>query len=211
MAPGTLISIFGSNFAASEAQTQGVPLPATLGNTSVTINGAPVPLLYVGPGQINAQIPFETPMGTASVVVESGALQSDPATIFVVSTGPGVINDPTTGHAVAQNLVDWSLNSAASPVQAGQYIVVYMTGQGLLDNPIPTGAAAPVSPLSRSLAPVQVTIGGQPAYVAFAGMTPGFVGLFQVNVQVPNVPPGEQPLAVTVGSAAANRTTVSVQ
>jgi uncharacterized protein (TIGR03437 family) len=211
MAPGTLISIFGSNFAGAVAQFQGTPLPTTLANASVTINGTPAPLLYAGPDQVNAQIPFEIPMGTASVIVESGAMQSAAATIFVVSAGPGVIYDSNTGHAVAQNQVDWSLNSPASPAQPGQYLIVYMTGQGLLDNPIASGAAAPDDPLSRPLAPVTATIGGQNAPIAFAGMTPGFVGLFQVNLQIPNVPAGEQPLAITVGSAAANQTTVSVQ
>jgi uncharacterized protein (TIGR03437 family) len=144
-------------------------------------------------------------------VVQSGALESAAVSFSVAATGPGVLNDSATGHAVAQNQADYSLNSAASPAAPGQYIIVYMTGQGLLDNPIATGAAAPADPLSRPLASVQATIGGQPAYVAFAGMTPGSVGLFQLNLQVPNVSPGEQPLAVTVGNAAANPTTVSVQ
>jgi uncharacterized protein (TIGR03437 family) len=211
IAPGSLISIFGSNFAGSEAKPDGVTLPTTLANASITINGTPAPLMYVGPGQINAQVPFETPLGASSLVVQSGALQSTAASFSVAATGPGVLNSAATGHAVAQNLADWSLNSATSPAQPGQYIVVYMTGQGLLDNPIATGAPAPSNPLSRPLAAVQATIGGQPAQVVFAGMTPGFVGLFQVDLLVPKVPSGEQPLAITVGTAAANQTTVSVQ
>jgi len=211
IAPGSLISIFGSHLAGSVAQAGGAPLPATLANTSVSINGVAAPLWYVGPGQINAQVPFETPIGTASLVVQSGALESAAVSFSVAATGPGVLNDSATGHAVAQNQAGYSLNSAASPASPGQYIIVYMTGQGLLDNPIATGAAAPADPLSRPLASVEATIGGQPAYIAFAGMTPGSVGLFQLNLQVPNVSAGEQPLTVTVGNAAANPTTVSVQ
>jgi adhesin/invasin len=89
-------------------------------------------------------------------------------------------------------------------------VVVYVTGQGLVDRPVTDGAESPASPLSLPLAAVQATLGGKPAAVAFAGLAPGFVGLLQVNLLIPDIAAGEQPLAVTVGDVAANATVVSV-
>lgn len=208
-ASGTLISIFGANLAGAEATPGNTPLPTSLGGVTVTINGVPAPLLYVGPSQINAQIPFEVAVGAASLEVDSGSGQTDPVPMTIAATAPGVLQD-AQHHAVAQNAADYSLNSTARPAQAGTYLVVYLTGQGLLDNPVASGAAASDTPLSRPLAPVSATIAGQPAAVVFAGLTPGLVGVCQVDLLVPSVPAGEQPLIITVGGVAANQTTVSI-
>jgi len=115
-----------------------------------------------------------------------------------------------TNHVLAVNVTDGNLNSSQDPAAPGEYITAYLTGQGQVTPAVPTGTPAPLSPLSYPFAPVHVTIGGQAAYVQFAGTAPGFVGVMQINVQVPNVPPGEQPFAITVGNTAANTTTLSV-
>jgi uncharacterized protein (TIGR03437 family) len=209
IAPGSFISIFGSAFALEEAVATGIPLPTVLKDVSVEIEGRAAPLLYVGPSQINAQVPFETSTGSATVVVRSGDLTSAPASIEVAATAPGVFQD-ASGHAIAQNQ-DWSLNTPAQGARPGECIVVYMNGQGIVDNPVPTGSAASSDPLSRPVATVQAKIGGKPADVDFAGLTPNLVGLFQVNLRVPDVPAGEQTLEVTVGANASNQTTVSIR
>ena len=103
-----------------------------------------------------------------------------------------------------------ALNASQNPVHPGEYLVVYLTGQGLVDHPIATGAESPMDPLSLPLAAVRAKLGGTPAEVAFAGMAPGLVGLLQVNLLVPGIPGGEQALEVTVGDAAANPTVVWV-
>lgn len=209
IAPGSLISILGSGLAPEAAVPTGMPLRAVLKDVSVEIDGRTAPLLYVGPSQIYAQVPFETHTGSTTLVVRSGALRSAPVSIEVGATAPGVFQD-ASGHAISQNQ-DWSINTPAQPALPRQHIIIYMTGLGLLDNPVPTGSAAPREPLSRSLATVEATIGGKPANVSFAGLTPGQVGLFQVNLLVPDVPAGEQTLEIAVGGNASNRTTVSIR
>jgi adhesin/invasin len=115
-----------------------------------------------------------------------------------------------TSHALAVNVSDGSLNSAERPVKSGEYFTAYVTGQGLVDHPVATGAAAPSSPFSLPLAPVQVRIGGQAADIQFAGLAPGFVGLLQLNVLVPNVAAGEQKFEVVIGGVPASPTVISV-
>ncbi len=199
IAPGSLISIYGTNLASTTATAAQVPWPPSLGNVSVTINGVAAPLYYVSSTQINAQVPFETQPGNATLSVSSGGSAAFPVT----TTGPGIF--------LAQNFSDGNANSAGDPVAAGQYLVIYMTGQGAVDNPVATGAAAGSSPLSNSIAKVTATVGGQNAQVLFAGLTPGLVGVLQVDLQVPAVASGSQPLIVTIGGVPSNTLSVAIR
>ena len=210
IAPGTLISIYGTNLAAADGRSTATPLPTSLNGTSVSINGIPASLLFVSATQINAQAPFETPLGTAALVVQNGALKSASVKVDVRAAAPGILALPGGSHALAVNYPGGALNASQNPVHPGEYAVVYLTGQGLVDRPVASGAEAPASPLSLPLAAVRAKLGGIPAEVAFAGLAPGFVGLLQVNLLVPDIPGGEQALEVTVGGAAANPTVLSV-
>jgi uncharacterized protein (TIGR03437 family) len=209
IAPGSLISIYGTGLAPQIGYSANVPLPTAINYTSVLIGSTPLPLLFVSPNQINAQVPFETAPGTATLTVVANYAWSNWMTFQVTATAPGVMTMPLSQHAMAQNAADWSLNSAQNPASPGQYVIVYATGQGLVDNPVATGAAAPPTPLSKPLASVQATIGGQTA-PAVAVLAPGMVGVLQVNLQVPAVAAGEQTLALTIGRVAANPTLISV-
>jgi adhesin/invasin len=204
IAPGALISIYGTNLAAAEGRAAAAPLPLLLNGTSVSINGFPVPLLFVSATQINAQAPFEIAAGTATVVVRTGALEGAAAKVEVAAVAPGILAPGGGGHALAVNYPGGVLNSVQNPVHPGEYVVVYLTGQGRVDPLVASGGQSPVEPLSLPVAAVQAKLGGKPAEVAFAGLTPGFVGLLQVNLLVPYVPGGEQPLEVTVGNVQAN-------
>jgi uncharacterized protein (TIGR03437 family) len=211
IAPGGLISIYGSKFATANATASLIPLGTSLGGATVTVNGTAIPLLFVSPGQINAQLPFELKPGTAKMIVQSGSAQSAPVNFDVAATGPGVFTMQQTTHVVAQNLPDFTLNGTAAPASPGQYVTLYVTGQGAVTPPVPTGAGAPSDPLSLPQAqPVVVKIGGQPATVQFAGLAPGFVGLMQINVQIPPVAPGEQPVDLTIAGVSAPQTTITV-
>jgi uncharacterized protein (TIGR03437 family) len=212
VAPGSAISIFGSNLASGEAKAAGLPLPKMLNGASVLINGSAAPLFYVSPGQVNAQVPFETPLGTASLVAQVDGRSSAPVQFQVVAAAPGVFSIFDTNHAIAQNYPGWSLNSAQNPGAPGQYVTVYLTGVGRVDNPVEAGKPAPSEPLSRALGEVKVRVGGKAAEVPYAGLTPGFVGLAQVNLIVPpDAPPGEQPLEITIGGVASNLTLLSIK
>jgi uncharacterized protein (TIGR03437 family) len=210
-APGELIAIFGTNLAAANASASAIPLTTSLGGTTVTVNGSAIPLLFVGTGQINAQLPYEIGPGTAKMVVQNGATKSASVDFTVTATAPGVFTVPQTTHVVAQNLPDYTLNGATLPQVAGGFCTLYVTGQGAVNPSVTTGDAASASALSLPLASVQVKIGGQPAEVQFAGLAPGFVGLLQINVKIPAVPAGEQPVEITIGGVKAQATVISVK
>jgi uncharacterized protein (TIGR03437 family) len=211
IAPGSLISIYGLNLAAGDAAAQGQPLPNALNGTSVTINGSLAPLVFVSASQINAQAPFETKPGTATLLIQAGSVTSAPVTFEVVETAPGVLTTADANHAMAQNYPDGESNSPDNPAQPGQSVAVYLTGQGQVDNPVANGAAPAASPVSAPLAPIRVQVGGQDAAIAFAGLAPGFVGLLRLDIVIPDVPAGAQSLEVSIGGVSANTTVLSVQ
>jgi uncharacterized protein (TIGR03437 family) len=207
IAPGSLVSIYGANLASGAAASSTFPLPVSMNGTSVTINGTPAPLAYVSPGQINAQVPYAIAAGNAILEAQSGAGKSAPVSFSVSATAPGVFVT-TGGQAIAQNFPGYAANSSQNPVQPGQYLIVYLTGQGLVNPAVATGAAAPSAPLALPVAPVQAQIGGASAVITFAGLMPGFAGLLQMNLIVPEIPAGEQPLDISIGGVAANQALV---
>jgi uncharacterized protein (TIGR03437 family) len=212
IAPGTLIAIYGSNLAAGTAQFSTTPLPVLLGTTSATINGTSAPLLYVSPGQVNAQVPYETAAGAAKMIVTSNGVSGAAVSFNVAATGPGVFTQQPGTHVLALNLADGTLNASLTPAQPGQYVTAYLTGQGVVNPPATTGGVAPSSPpFPVPVASVVVKIAGQVANVPFAGLAPGFIGLMQMNVQIPDAaPPGEQSFDVSIGGVAAATTVISI-
>jgi uncharacterized protein (TIGR03437 family) len=180
-----------------------------LGNTSIKLNGVLVPLLYVSPTQVNAQVPFEVSAGPVSVVAISNDLTSLPVNVQISVTGPGIFILQGT-QAAATNL-DGAVNSSLNPVKTGSYVSVYFTGQGAFDNPNADGAPAPLAPLSRTLADTTATIGGIDTVVSYSGATPTLAGLSQVNLMVPaDLPPGDYPVAITVGGVTSNTGEISI-
>jgi uncharacterized protein (TIGR03437 family) len=102
--------------------------------------------------------------------------------------------------------------SPDSPARPGETLVLYLVGMGGTDQPVSSGAAAPGDPFANVKEQPTVTIGGQNAAVSFAGLTPGAVGLYQINVTVPdNLPPGTAEVAVTQLETLSNTFTVPVQ
>jgi uncharacterized protein (TIGR03437 family) len=150
-------------------------------------------------------------VGNATLVTVVAGQKSAAVTFNVTATGPGVLMQPQSNHAVAQNYSDWSVNSSQNAAAPGQYVVVYLTGQGLVDNPVATGVAPPASPPSVPLADAQAKIGGSAAQIQFLGLAPGLVGVSQMNLLIPVVGAGEQLLEVSIGGVAANTSTLSIQ
>jgi uncharacterized protein (TIGR03437 family) len=210
ISPGGLATVFGSDFtgAGQTAIAASLPLASSLGGVSVQVNGVSAPVLYESSGQINFQIPWQTKPGTATLTVSNNGVASSQVNITVLANGPGIF--VSGSHAIVENS-DFSLNSSGNPAKAGSTIMAYLTDAGAVSNQPADGAPAGSSPLSQVTAAFSATIGGQSANVSFAGLAPGFVGLWQFNIVVPSgVTAGNLPLVVTVGGQNSNSADVSV-
>jgi uncharacterized protein (TIGR03437 family) len=208
VAPGSLITLSGQFVGVTPTTASNPPVASSLGGVSVKINGTTIPLLYVDSGQINAQLPWETAPGQTTAIVTVAGTASAAFSFNVVSAGPGIFVFGAN-RAVAQNL-DYSLNNTGNGAAVGSYVTVYLTGGGAVNPPFATGVVSPVSPLSQVTGAANATIGGQPAPIQFLGMTPGFIGLVQANLQVPRLPAGDYPVVITIGGSQSNAPLVTV-
>lgn len=200
IARGQIISIFGANLTVGGPfGPDRLPLPTTLGPTTVKIGGTAIPLFAVFGTQINAQLPFELPdTGTQQLTVTSGSQTTAPVNITLAATSPGIYTVASSGVGDGIILhVNNQLVTPSNPAIGGEIVVIYCTGLGSTKTLVPSGTA---SNGEVTNAMVTVTIGGQPAPVAFAGLVPTLVGLYQINVTVPMVT-GSQPVIITAGAA----------
>ena len=195
--PGSLISIFGSNLAASTATADSIPLSTSLASVSVTFNNVPAPLHFVAPSQINAQLPWNTLpsgtlSGTANVVVTRSGVASAPQTVTVGEFSPGIYRFGTTNMAVVYNATDAAVAQPANcnlgvtcrPAKVGEFMTILGSGLGVVMPTIANGAASTDGQLRTSVQPI-VTVGGMTVPVLFAGLAPfAAVGVYQVNVQL---------------------------
>jgi len=214
LARGGLMAIYGSGLADSGLRAGTTPLPPSLANVQVLLAGQPLPLLYVSPGQIDAVIPYDVPAGVPMpVVVSNGSRQSLPETVVIASAQPAVFILPQFGPAQAAAVGPGGLATPQSPVTAGDRLVIYCEGLGSVTPDFTAGGLAPSDTLYRTANPVSVSIGGQPAVVEFAGLAPGSVGEYQINVVVPaGIPPGGAvPLVIAVAGASSSASTIAVR
>ena len=170
LAPGELVSLYGSNLASTTAQDGN--LPTTLGGVQMMVNGRPAPLYFVSPGQINAVIPIATTESIASIQVFNNNVPSNIVTNFVGLTQPGVFNSTLAIPAIQH--ADYTMVTPANPVQIGETLLVYLTGLGDLT----------VS--GNTVNPITAYIDGLQATVAFAGSQSTVGGGYQMNVTVPS-------------------------
>lgn len=208
VAPGSIATLFGQELAGEVLEAESIPLPLELGGVRVEVNGVPAPLYFVSSGQINFQIPFETELGEARVVVIRDGVSSEPENVDVKAYVPAAFRNAATGEAIVVASGSAQLINAENPAVAGQIVTVFLNGYGRLDFPPATGAAAPVDPLARTLAVPRVRLGDQEVTVYYAGLTPGLVGLGQLDLGLPAELPGSLrttlPLTIDFGEFAAS-------
>jgi uncharacterized protein (TIGR03437 family) len=185
LAPGELLTLYGAGLAAGTQIASEIPLPTTLGNVQVTINGIPAPIYYVTPTQVSAIVPYGVTGSVAKVQVFNNNVPSNAVTSLLAKTAPGVLtqlqNGLGYGDAVHQ---DGTLVNAGNPAQIGETVSVFLTGLGAVSPAIGDGGAGPVSPLSNATG-INAYIGGVQATVGYAGLAPQLAGLYQINLTVP--------------------------
>lgn len=190
IAPGGLMAIFGSGLSGPGAAT------------SIEVNGAAARVLAATPFQVNAEVPAALAPGTYPMRIQS-AFGSAEQPVAVAEAAPGIflVGGPGVGAVVNG---DGKLNAPTVPARRGQVVTIYGTGFGAVNR---QGA------LSVTRNPVVALVNGQELPVSFAGLTPGFVGLYQVNLQLPQaMAPGlELPLAVRQAGVDSNTVFLSVQ
>jgi uncharacterized protein (TIGR03437 family) len=203
VSPSSIVSAFPV-----EGQFQGVatanapqfPLPTSLAGTEVLVNGVAAPLFYTSSSQINFQVPRLTPTnpGDATIAIRVNGVVVSRGIMTVFPTGPGLFS------ALNENSQP---NSEFNPAVLNSVLQLYAVGLGALNVAVADGAANPSSPPATTLGSPTVWIGFRKASVEFSGGAPGFVGLNQLNVRIPNTPAllGKQWLFVVSGGIVSDK------
>jgi len=223
VSPGELVSIFGTSIGPSATASlmldQSGKVSTSLNGVHVSFSGIPAPETFVGGNQINAVVPYELAgVANPSVQVVVAGQASNAFPVALTSAAPALFTSNGSGAGPGAILnQDNSLNEPSHPAAKGDYVVLYMTGEGLTDScvtgKITTLSAAPPLTPQPLLSPT-VLVGGQPAFVAWYGEAPDLVsGVLQVNVQIPaSAASGDLPVSVSLGSVSSpNGVTVSVR
>lgn len=206
VAPGGILSFFGSGMANGTQLASAVPLPTNMQGTRATVNGVAAPLFYVSPNQINLQVPFGTAPGNATLLIASGTGRTFTQSFYVDPVAPALFLAPGS-HIVP-----------AASVAAGGYATLFLTGQGPVSPAVADGNAppppsqAPPSQLPKPLGPISVYLDGQPVQINFGGVPYYLVGVTQVNFQIPaGTPSGDHTVVVWVGNTPSNAAYVTVK
>lgn len=166
--PGQLRTLFGSAFAGDPNAAVSLPLPTQLGGVSVLVNGQPAPLLFAGPSQINYQVPEDASGRELTIVVRAGEAESPPYVRRTAASSPAVFSlDGSGAGAAIVTHSDFTLVTPETPALPGEVLIAFLTGLG----------SPPQTP--------EVRIQALAARVLFAGRSPGFVGLDQLNFETP--------------------------
>lgn len=205
LAPNTIATIFGTNLsfgtaAVSAATMHGDQLPFSMAGTTVYVDGTQSGLYYVSPTQINFLIPNVLHPGTITLQLARDGFSGPPVSITLQDTAPAIFQD-TLGNAIATHL-DGSLISATTPAARGEWVVLYCVGLGrtIPDalNYTPAATAAPIVEIQQ----LALTLSGQAvgaSQINYAGLTPGFAGLYQINLKIPDASPADPQIVVSIG------------
>jgi uncharacterized protein (TIGR03437 family) len=217
VAPGSYISIFGSGLSDTidSATTSILPLAIDFSLVSFDVPSpnisAPGHLVYVSPGQVNLQVPWELQGQTSAQVKVTidfsyGNVVTVPLSDYAPAFFPGL-----DGNIAAQDS-SYNVIRTSNPAKQGQTILLYLNGLGPVSNQPASGDPAPSSPLAMCKSTPSVSIGGKTATSSFCGLAPGFPGLYQINAAVPTgLTPGPQPITVSIGGQTSKTSNIAVQ
>lgn len=204
VSPGSIATVFGSNLAATTASTDRFPLPRTLAETQLFVNGVPVPLFYVSPKQINFQVPFSIASNNVLIQVVAASGASASVAVPVTAVQPGLFFSPTTNVGAMSFPADGS-NAAQRAAQPGEFIELYGVGLGAVNSAPEIGEPASGFFLGRTVLEPTVSVGGRVLTAGFSGLAPGFAGLYQINFSLPrDLLPGRYEVLVTIDGIESN-------
>lgn len=208
--PGILVSLFGTNLAKATVKATGFPLPAALDGVSVDVqDGGRVmkaPLFFVSTGQVNALLPYEVSGESVQIRLANSQGATAWQTLAVAKRSPRLLTKTANGRGEpVLTHANYTLVTNASPALAGEVVILFLTGLGEVSPAVATGGAAGDGtagrPLNRTIKPVTIKLNGATAAVKFAGLAPGYAGLYQVNFEVPaGTAPGAADIQVSVDS-----------
>lgn len=213
VAPGSWIEIYGASLSNTTrgwtlADFTGLTAPTSLDGVSVSIGGKQAFIDYVNPGQINALLPSDTPLGNQQIIVTNGSKSSAPYPVTVNATQAGLLAPPNFNVAGVQYAVAIFTDGAYAlpagslagvntrPARPGDVLTLYGVGFGPVIPDTPAGQLA--QQLTTLALPFQMNIGGAPASLLYYGLAPNFTGLYQFNLMVPSVPAGTEALTFTI-------------
>jgi uncharacterized protein (TIGR03437 family) len=188
VAPGSLISVFGSNLNPVNAATAEIPLPTALGESCLTANGAAIPMMFVSPSQINGQMPLHMEGRVTMTLYTPGGV-SDDYYLNLLPLAPAVFQSgtagPLTGIPVVVKAGNQELVTPSNPIHSGDEISIYATGLGPTSPEVESGLPPPASPPALAVSAPKVRLGGVELPVSYAGLVPGMVGVFRIDASAP--------------------------
>ena len=221
LAQGDIVAVFGDQFTAGDPQqASSLPLPTNLGGAQVFVNNQPVPVYYVSAGQINFQIPYDAAIGDGTVRIDTNGQRGNSVFVNIKAREPRLLSLGGGPYAILTTPTNALTGIPSNPVRAGDTVVIYMIGLGPTSPPVNSGEASPTNPLATVPGGAKVCFGATGfgstplcADAQFAGLTPGFVGLYQINVAIPvGVPTGlTVPMYIQLIDTTSNTVQIAVQ
>jgi uncharacterized protein (TIGR03437 family) len=188
VAPGGLITIFGHELSPVNVATREIPLPTALGESCLLLNGVPVPMLFVSSQQINAQLPFNVE-GNATIILRTPGGVSDNLNVRILPAAPSVFRASDAQIPTIYRAKNMELVTLSNPVHPEDRLIIYATGLGKTSPALEAGVPAPSDPVPVALVAPELTLGGVPLPIEFAGLAPGEIGVYQINASVPHWTP----------------------
>jgi uncharacterized protein (TIGR03437 family) len=221
IAPGSMASLYGTNLSSAKLLAD-APLPLELGGTSMMVANLPAPLFYVSPLQVNFQVPWISISKATQFplqITQGESLTTITVTLTPYAPALFTTNGQGTGQASAIISNTSSLAAPAGaypgsrPAKKGEFVLLYCTGLGDVRNHPAAGEVSPGNPAVSTVATPSLTVGGTSVPVSFSGLAPGYVGLYQVNFQIPLTAASGNSIAVslTIGGVTSNTATIAIQ
>jgi uncharacterized protein (TIGR03437 family) len=226
VAPGAIVAAFGTRLSAVDpASAPSLPLPNELGGVKVFVNDQPAPIYYTSGTQVNFQMPYNVPSGLAQVRIDRGSERGNVVTVELAERAPKLLRLGIGEYGIIVNQdgsfpITPTPGISSRPAIPGEVLVIYAFGLGPTSPAVTAGTGAPAEEPFARITPVPgVIFGGglqgipTVATPLFVGLTPNYVGLYQINVVIPeNAPRGASvPVTLDMNGISSNTVTIAIQ